>query len=157
MFNKIFSILIFFLFINSSIAEKSDFLYYKKIIDELVPIKKRKNFIIYKNGFLESPIPFNQKFDFVFSSPPFFTLEKYSTYNQNSITKHSTANNWVNHFFKPALLKAYHHLDKNGYFILYMGGFENIMHTLLDNLMQYMGVIYFYEKAPRAMYVWKKL
>ena len=129
--------------------------YYEKIIETLVPKSKQKNFIIYKNGFIEAPIPSNKKFDIVFSSPPFFTLEKYSTFNENSITKYSNKHRWETHFFIPALIKAYNHLEKDGHMVLYMGGCEDIMHRL-DKIMDYRGIIYFYENNPRAMYVWRK-
>jgi hypothetical protein len=52
--------------------------YNKMIFDHVSPLK-RKNFIIYKNGFLEAKLP-NIKFDIVFTSPPFFTTEIYSKY-----------------------------------------------------------------------------
>ena len=130
---------------------------YKEIIDTLVPKEKRKNFIIYKNGFIESPIPINEKFDIVFSSPPFFTVEKYSNHDEDSITENPTKKKWIKNFFKPALIKAYNHLEKDGHLILYMGGFEDVMHNLLDRIMEYIGVIYFYEKSQRGMYVWKKI
>ena len=47
--------------------------------------KKDTNYYIYEGGFENIDLG-NELFDIVFSSPPFFTLEKYSTYNNNSIT-----------------------------------------------------------------------
>ena len=43
--------------------------------------------------------------------------------------------------------------------ILYMSGSDYVMKKmfLLNNVMEYKGIIYFYEKYPRAMYVWKKI
>lgn len=130
---------------------------YDSIIDTFVSKSKKKNFIIHKRGFLESPIE-EMDFDIVFSSPPFFSLEKYSEFRENSITKYSNEKDWCNYFFIPSLIKAYNHLKDGGHLILYMGGSDYIMNAMhkLDNIMEYKGIIYFYEKKPRGMYVWKK-
>ena len=130
---------------------------YDSMIDTFVTKSKKKNFIIHKRGFLESPIE-KMDFDIVFSSPPFFTLEKYSDFSENSITKYSNEKDWCNYFFIPSLIKAYNHLKDGGHLILYMGGSDYIMNAMhkLDSIMEYKGIIYFYEKKPRAMYVWKK-
>jgi hypothetical protein len=117
-----------------------------------------KKYKIYKNGFLEAPIPVNEKYDIVFTSPPFFTLELYSKFPENSVTKYSSELDWINHFFIPSLMKAYKHLEKGGHIVLYMGGSDNVMKSMhrLDSIMTYKGVIYFYEKTPRGIYVWQK-
>jgi hypothetical protein len=131
---------------------------YDDIINKFVSPSKRKNFIIYKNGFLEAPIE-EMNFDVVFSSPPFFTLEKYSIFKENSVTKHKTEKEWCDNFFAKSLIKSYNHLKKNGHMILYMSGSDYVMKKmfLLNNIMEYKGIIYFYEKDPRAIYVWKKI
>jgi hypothetical protein len=130
---------------------------YDKIIETFASPSQRKNFIIYKNGFLEAQLP-DVKFDIVFSSPPFFTLEKYSNYAENSITKFKTEKEWCDNFFVKSLIKAYNHLKKNGMIILYMGAYGYIgqqMHKL-DKIMDYRGQIYFCENKPRGMFVWIK-
>jgi hypothetical protein len=131
---------------------------YDNMINTFVPKSKQKNFIIHKNGFLEAPIK-DEKFDIVFSSPPFFTLEIYSKHKENSVKQFSTEKSWCDNFFVKSLIKAYNLLKKNGHIILYMGGSEYVMNKmhLLDNIMEYKGQIYFYEKVPRGMFVWKKI
>jgi len=131
---------------------------YQSIINTFITPSKKKNFIIYPNGFLEAPIEHNN-FDVVFTSPPFFTLEKYSNYNENSITKFKNEKEWCDNFFVKSLIKAYNHLKKDGHMILYMGGSDFVMKKMftLSNIMEYKGIIYFYEKNPRSIYVWKKL
>ena len=132
---------------------------YEKIINTFLPETKKKNFIIHKNGFLEAPI--KDKFDIVFSSPPFFDLEIYSNYNENSLKKIKTEDDWINKFFIPSLIKSYNYLKKNGYMILYMGGSKKVMDCMhkLDDIMDYKGIIYYYDvnRNPRAIYVWKKI
>lgn len=131
---------------------------YDKIKNTFLTEKKKNNYIIHKNGFLESNIQ-NNNFDIVFTSPPFFELEKYSTFPENSLKKHKNEKEWINKFFIPSLIKSYNLLKKNGHMILYMGGSNIVMESMhkLDRIMKYIGIIYFYEKKPRAIYVWKKL
>jgi 16S rRNA G966 N2-methylase RsmD len=131
---------------------------YQNMVETFVPESKRKNFIIYKNGFLEAPIK-EEKFDIVFSSPPFFTLEIYSDHKENSVVRYNSEKSWCDNFFVNSLIKAYNLLKKNGHIILYMGGSAYVMNKmhLLDNIMEYKGQIYFYEKIPRGMFVWKKI
>lgn len=131
---------------------------YNEMINTFVTKSKKKNFIIYPNGFLEAPINHNN-FDVVFSSPPFFTLEKYSTHKENSITKYNNEKDWCDNFLVKSLIKAYNHLKKNGHIILYMGGSEYVMKKmfLLSKIMIYKGTIYFYESKPKAIYVWQKI
>ena len=131
---------------------------YDKIKKTFLTEKKRNNFIIHKNGFLEANIK-ESNFDICFTSPPFFTLEKYSNYNENSLSKFKTEKEWCDNFLIKSLIKAYNLLKENGHMILYMGGSEYVMKSMhkLDNIMKYKGIIYFYEKLPRAIYVWQKI
>ena len=132
---------------------------YQNIMDSFLSKRDIKKYKIYKNGFLEAPIPEPDKYDIVFTSPPFFTLELYSKFPENSVTKYSSELEWINHFFIPAMMKAYNHLEKGGHIVLYMGGSENVMkamHNKLNSIMTYKGVIYFYEKVPRGIFVWQK-
>jgi hypothetical protein len=131
--------------------------YYDLMIDTFVPKNKTKNFMIHKNGFLQAPFE-QTDFDLVFSSPPFFTLERYSNFSENSITQFNTEKDWCDYFFIPSLIRAYNLLKKGGHFILYMGGSDYVMKAMhrLSNVMEYKGIIYFYDNKPRGMYVWKK-
>ena len=131
---------------------------YKKMINTFVPKDLKKNYIIHKNGFLESKFKGNN-FDIVFSSPPFFDLEDYSTFNKNSLVQHKTLRDWIDNFLLKSFVKAYNLLKKNGYMILYIFNNKDFAQDLfrLSNVMKYLGVIYFYESKPRKMYVWKKI
>lgn len=132
---------------------------YTNIINKLVPKTKRKNYLIHPTGFIEAPIT-QSNFDIVFSSPPFFDLEKYSTYTQDSYTQFKTQKSWTDNFLIKSIIKSYNLLKLNGYMILYIGhNDEYAINKIrkLNNLMKFHGVIYFYEKKPRGMYVWEKI
>lgn len=131
---------------------------YNKIIETFVPKAKRNKITIHEKGFEDIDLK-DEMFDIVFSSPPFFTLEKYSAYENNSITHYKDEKTWCTQFFIKSLIKCYNHLEKDGHMILYMGGSPYVFDQMfkLNNVMSYKGVIYFYDNKPRAMYVWKKL
>jgi hypothetical protein len=131
---------------------------YNKIIQTFVPKAKRNKITIHKEGFEDVDLK-DEMFDIVFSSPPFFTLEKYSSYEDNSITHYTDEETWCDKFFVKSLIKCYNHLEKDGHMILYMGGSKYVFDRMfkLNNVMAYKGVMYFYDNKPRAMYVWKKL
>jgi 16S rRNA G966 N2-methylase RsmD len=133
---------------------------YDEIKNTFLENKDKKNYIIYKNGFLEAIIPEKDKFDIVFSSPPFFDLEIYSDFSENSVKQYTTENNWTKLFFKKSLIKAYNYLKYGGHMILYMGGEKALreMHKL-SNIMEYKGIINWYDKNKniRKIYVWKKI
>lgn len=133
---------------------------YENMINTFVSKKNKKNFIIKENGFEtdEFIIPYNN-FDIVFSSPPFFNLEKYSVYRNNSITKYNDEKEWTENFLVKSIYKAVNHLKNGGYLLLYMGGSDYIMNKILsiNHNLHYKGIIYYYDEKPRAIYVWKKI
>jgi hypothetical protein len=137
--------------------------YYQQIINTLVDKPNRKNFIIKNSGFENLDIMYDY-FDIVFSSPPFFDLEIYSTFENDSLVKYNSADLWSEQFLKPTLVKSYNHLKLNGHLILYINTPDYVLKQFkkLDNIMQYQGVIYFYDKSDlkpkfRKIYVWKKI
>ena len=131
---------------------------YNKIIQTFMSKSQRNKITIHEQGFEDIDLK-DEMFDFVFSSPPFFTLEKYSAYEDNSITHYKNEKTWCEQFFIKSLIKCYNHLEKDGHIILYMGGSPYVFSQMfkLNNVMTYKGVMYFYDNKPRAMYVWKKL
>jgi 16S rRNA G966 N2-methylase RsmD len=134
-------------------------LLYKKMITKFVKKENRHKFIIHDIGFEDLEIPKNIQFDLVFSSPPFFTLEKYSKYKNNSMTKYSTEKEWCDNFLMKSILKAYHYLEKNGTMILYIHHSKLVDEKmqLLHKMMKYKGQIYFYDNQLRGMHVWQKV
>ncbi len=134
---------------------------YNEIKKTFLKKSQLNNFIIYPMSFLDIPLEKEEPFDIVFSSPPFFTLEKYSQYNANSITKYSNEQKWIDDFFIKSLIKCYNHLKKDGHILLYMGGSKKVFDNMfrLNKIMNYLGIIHFYEpRSPyRNIFVWKKI
>ena len=131
---------------------------YTNIINTLATPAKRKNYIIYKNGFLEATLP-NKKFDIVFSSPPFFDLEKYSTFEENSLKLGSTEQEWCENFLVKSIIKAASYIKSKGHMLLYMDGSHYTlrrMHEELNKIMKNKGVIYYKDGKYREIYVWQK-
>jgi len=130
--------------------------YYNQMIDTFANNKNK--FILLEDGFETAQLP-NTKFDLVFSSPPFFDLEKYSNYDNDSLTKYRTEKNWCDNFLMKSIMKAYNYLEKNGHMILYIHSSSYVDKRLLElnNIMKYKGIIYFYENKLRGMHVWQKI
>jgi hypothetical protein len=131
---------------------------YENMIKTFIPKSKRDKITIHKSGFEDCDLK-DELFDIVFSSPPFFTLEKYSKYDDNSITRYKNEKIWVEKFFIKSLIKCYNHLEKDGHMVLYMGGSPYVFEQMfkLNNVMNYIGKIYWYDDKPRGIYVWKKI
>jgi hypothetical protein len=148
---------------------------YRRIINTLSPITTAHSdpaasssididtpiYTILNTGFEISNLP-NEKFDTVFSGPPYFDLEKYSDETDNSFTKYKNSTNWYTKFLIPAIDKAVSHLDINGHLILYMDegmrtGYISKMRTYLDARLTSLGIIYYYDpnSKPRPLYVWQ--
>tara|TARA_B100000424_G_scaffold90203_1_gene67652 strand:+ start:1339 stop:2562 length:1224 start_codon:yes stop_codon:yes gene_type:complete len=54
------------------------------------------------------------KVDFVFTSPPYFNIEKYCDEDTQSWKRYKTENDWLNRFFLPSLKKAWDCLEEGG-------------------------------------------
>ena len=130
---------------------------YEKMIKIFVPQKKRAHFVLRDTGFEKTKLP-NVDFDIVFSSPPFFDLETYSSHENNSLVQFPTSNEWYRKFLLKSLKKAIAHLKKGGHLVLYIGYFNQIeeMHDFLQKKMKYLGNFYFMDTKARGMYVYQR-
>jgi hypothetical protein len=100
------------------------------------------------------------KFDLVFTSPPFFTVEVYE-----NMTDWKDIEDFMEDFLRPLLKKSNDHLKKGGHIVLYIedrpeAAFIDIMKeyvkTELPSL-EYEGAFYYQGVKLRPYYVWKKL
>lgn len=107
---------------------------YDIIINTLVDKNRQKNYnVIYKKF---EDTNFKQKFDFIFSSPPFFTLEIYEENNsEQSINKYRDLESWFQSFLCVIIQKSYMYLEKNGYFGININDFGK--YKFLDRMNEY--------------------
>ena len=139
--------------------------YYNEMIKTFDP-ENRKNCILIKDGFETAQIP-DIKFDLVFSSPPFFDLEIYSSNIANSFRKYEKQENWFSRFLIPSLYKSINYLGPNGFLVLYMGESKNTdyipkMIKLIDAKMNNIGMLYYTDGIAknsklREFYCWQKI
>jgi hypothetical protein len=100
------------------------------------------------------------KFDLVFTSPPFFTVEVYE-----NMTDWKDIEHFMEEFLRPLLKKSNDHLKKGGHIVLYIedrpeAEFIDLMKEYVkDELpgLQYEGAFYYQGVKMRPYYVWKKV
>ncbi len=135
--------------------------YYNKIIKTFH--KSKDNFKVIQDGF--EYIDINDKFDLVFTSPPFFDTEIYSNDKHDSLTRLNTMKDWYNNFLLVSIKKSINYLLNGGYMILYIELYDkvyNIKRLINDvsKYLEYIGVFYYIDTnsgKPRSFYVWKKI
>jgi len=136
---------------------------YQKIIKTLVPPIDQHKYILIKDGFETAKLP-NEKFDLVFSSPPFFDVEFYSSEKTDSITQYNQGDQWYNNFLLPSIKKANEYLSTDGHLVLYIG--EGKTYKYLDKMvndvnkfMKYNGKFFYYYDDKyfiKRFFVWSK-
>jgi 16S rRNA G966 N2-methylase RsmD len=163
---------------------------YKSIIETLVPKDKQKNyregsspnqrFKVYEDKaesidlnkvMIDSDL---ESFDFIFTSPPFFTFEIYSTSEGQSVINYNTVDLWLNNFLFKSIDNSWDKLEVNGHYALYIE--DKPQYRYIDKLLQFMkekpdckfkGILYqaFYDSSYpkkyqyylRNVYVWQKI
>jgi hypothetical protein len=158
---------------------------YKSIIETLVPKDKQKNFReqsspnqrfkVYEDKAESIDLSLLEpgSFDFIFTSPPFFTFEIYSTTEGQSVISYNTVDLWLNNFLFKSIDNSWDKLEVNGHYALYIE--DKPQYRYIDKLLQFMkekpdckfkGILYqaFYDssypKNPyilRNVYVWEKI
>lgn len=137
---------------------------YYKIINDLAPTKK-DNFKIIQKGSQE--VKLDTKFDFVFTSPPFFDYEDYIDEETQSMHKFNSYDKWMKEFMLVTVENAWHSLKDGKYMALYIpykyegkDCFEEINRFIINKLQgNFSGALYFYWEDTykiRNLYVWKK-
>jgi len=124
---------------------------YKQIIED----KNAKNCKVLYGKFQDVQI--KGKYDLVFTSPPFYTKEKYE-----GMTEWKNVEDFLNEFLKPLFDKSTKHLSKNGHLVLYIEDkgtdpFIDLMKGYAEELpLIYEGAFYYEATTPRPYYVWKR-
>ena len=91
---------------------------YKRLLKQLLPYaaNKRINVKLLKDK-AESVNYKNNKFDIIFTSPPYLRTEKYSG-EDSSWRNYKNEDQWLSGFLFPSLQSAFVHLRKGGYMIV---------------------------------------
>ena len=122
---------------------------YKEIIGT------EKNVEVLKGKFQDVQI--RGKYDLVFTSPPFYTKEKYE-----NMTEWKNIEEFLKEFLNPLFDKSVKHLSKNGHLVLYIEDlrtepFIDLMKGYAEELpLIYEGAFYYESKTPKPFYVWKR-
>lgn len=102
----------------------------------------------------------NEKFDMMFSSPPYFNLE---IYNDEASQSHHIKN-WYNDFLMFSIKKIWQHLNIGGYLIMVIndgGGNKYVQRMIRDTNTfwdaKYLGVISYGTKSHQPMWIWQKI
>ncbi len=63
-------------------------------------------------------VKLDDKFDLIFTSPPYFDIERYSNEQNQSWKKYKQINDWLNFFLFKSLRNFWGNLEKNGHLII---------------------------------------
>jgi 16S rRNA G966 N2-methylase RsmD len=151
--------------------------FYKDMVKDLVSKREEKDFTVVEGKAEDKSIYPKEKFDFIFTSPPFFTFELYnevgdkkenqSTFNFKSV------NEWLHKFLFKMMDNAWPLLEKGGNFVLYIE--DKPEYRFISEMLKYMekkkgskynGIIYqvaFDDKwkdnpyIAHTLYCWEKI
>lgn len=137
---------------------------YKKMINFFGGDKQKYKMIV---GEFEKITFDEDNFDLVYSSPPYFDIEIYTTNKTQSYKKNQNEKEWIKNFLFPYIKKSFDKLKINGFFCINIeqkenGIYVNEMLKLCDQLGEKQETIYYvyikkgYEhKVP--IYIYKKI
>lgn len=147
---------------------KNNFKFYEDMITFFKRSKKKYNMI--QSPFEDTNI--KDKYDLVFTSPPYYSLEKYSDDKSQSINKFSSEESWTNNFLLVALSKAWKSVNTNGHMVIIINQKdkrETYVKKMFDHMYnnfkdcQYVGCIGYTNKIenrrpvnPQPMFIWRK-
>ena len=108
--------------------------------NKIISLAKNTSKFVMINKPFETVI-INKKFDMMFSSPPYFEFEKYSTDTTQSYIKYRSLNSWLKNFMFVSIKKIYNLLDLNGYLCLNISDTGSIPYV--SDILQYIEKIGF--------------
>jgi 16S rRNA G966 N2-methylase RsmD len=125
--------------------------------------KSTKKYTMIENTIQDAKLP-NEKFDMVFTSPPYFKIEQY---NNRGRIKDVDEHQWFENFMKPMINKTVDKLNNGGYLVLVINQLpheqyiKRMIQYIYDNKLElhYFGVIGYVNEAmknPQPMWIWGK-
>lgn len=130
-------------------------------------ITDKSKFVLKNEPFQNSRLN-SQKFDLVFTSPPYFDLELYSNCQGDSVTSFPSLKEWKIQFLYESIDKAWNALSINGYFVLIIT--DTAKSKYVDDMFRYISTFpseritdhnYSYttngkRSKPQPIWIWKK-
>lgn len=140
---------------------------YKEIINLFAQDKSLYTMI--QSPFQSCELP-DEKFDLVFTSPPYFDLEIYADDSTQSSVEFNMLDNWYDGFLLASIKKALGALNEGGHLVVIINNTRNkpdyVQRMLRDVPAEYLGVISYaerhtgkngpYYKSPQPMWIWRK-
>lgn len=135
---------------------------YQEMIDFFAKSNTKK-FTMIEDTIQDAKLP-NERFDLVFTSPPYFKIEQYN--NRGRVIDYDE-NVWFENFMKPMISKTCSKLNNGGHLVLVINQLphEKYIQKMIDYIynnksnLHYMGVIgYANQKMsnPQPMWIWRK-
>lgn len=136
---------------------------YQEMISFFVSKNNQKKYKMIENTIQEAILP-NQKFDLVFTSPPYFKIEQYS--NRGRIIENNEVE-WFENFMKPMIDKTYEKLKYGGRLVIVINQLphEHYIQSMIEYIhdkiydLHYLGVIGYSNTTksnPQPMWIWQK-
>lgn len=110
---------------------------FNAIVDKFAPDAK-DDYILIPEPFQTCTLP-DRQYDFVFTSPPYFDLETYSSDTTQSVLSGDTVNDWLISFMFPSLDKAWEALSVHGHMMLAINNTRTAKYV--DTMIQYMKLL----------------
>ena len=92
---------------------------HRAMVERFVAVDMRQRFQIEYIGF-EKAVLRDEEFDLVFTSPPFFDFEIYTSLPGQSVDIYRNINDWLVHFLLSSMKKAWKALCTNGHMIIHI-------------------------------------
>lgn len=139
---------------------------YQKMINTFHATNRVK---MYQMKFEEFTNPDALVFDMVYTSPPYFTMEKYTDHPDQSIHQYKTEDAWFNNFLKVLLNKAIEYIKHDGIIAINIGmvGNNTYVYDMLEymdkekkDVVKYLGIISYSDnnfKSVNPIFIWTKL
>jgi DNA modification methylase len=143
---------------------------YQEMINHFAAADKDRYQMI-QSPFEDAILP-DMTFDLIMSSLPYFTLEKYSDEDTQSISRYPTRDEWFNNFLIPILNKAWNTLEIGGHMCINLNDIfkkESYCKDMVDTFnrehrdAEFLGVISYSEfkknnmpKSPQPVFCWVK-
>lgn len=80
-------------------------------------------------------VELTEMFDLMFTSPPYFIMEKYSNDKEQSCNRYKTVDAWLKGFMFPSIYKVYKHLNDGGHMVMCIT--DTYSHNFCDKMFKY--------------------